>query len=65
MRLLALILAIVALPLGIFAWWGTSTAKGRAKYDEMDGLYPMGAGVLAGVLIVAAILLALIARRGR
>ena len=62
MKLLALILAVASLPLAYFAWWGTSTVAGRAKYDEMDGLIPMGAGLLAIVLIIASVVLATVAR---
>jgi hypothetical protein len=47
----------------VFAWWGTQTPAGRSKYDEMDGLYPMGAGVLAILLLMVAIVLWLIARK--
>ncbi|HLL89563.1 MAG TPA: hypothetical protein VK324_09685 [Tepidisphaeraceae bacterium] len=63
MKLLALILTLLAVPLGVFGWWGTSTAAGRAKYDEMDGLYPLRAGVLAIGLVVAAAVLFVVAGR--
>lgn len=61
MKLLAAILFVASAALGGFAWWGTQTPAGRRRYDEMDGLYPLGAGVGGGVLLVAAIVLGAIA----
>lgn len=63
MRLVVALLLLSAIGLGGFAWWGMSTAAGRARYDEMDGLYPFGAGVLAGFCVILALILAWIAAR--
>ena len=60
MKTLALILTVLSVPLAVFGYWGTSTADGRAKYDEMDGLYPTGAGLLAIILFGAAVTLVLL-----
>jgi hypothetical protein len=50
MRFAAVLLLLSSVALCAFAWWGTSTVVGRTRYDEMDGLYPLGAGLL-GVLL--------------
>ena len=60
MKIVALVLVVLSVPLAVFSYWGTSTAAGRAKYDEMDGLYPVGAGLVAALLIVAAVALGIV-----
>ena len=60
-RLVSGFLLLVAIALGGFSWWGTSTATGRARYDEMDGLYPVGAGLLASICVTLALVLAWLA----
>jgi len=63
MRTVACLALLASLALGSFAWWGTSTAAGRARFDEMDGIYPLGAGLLAALLIMLAFILGLIVIR--
>lgn len=63
MRIVACLALLASLALGAFAWWGTSTATGRARFDEMDGIYPLGAGLLAALLIVLAVFLGLMVIR--
>jgi hypothetical protein len=55
MRLVAALLLVTAAALGVFAWWGQYTVEGRTQYDEMDGLYPLGAGLLAVILVIVAL----------
>ncbi len=62
MKHLALIPILLAIPLAVFGWWGTFTATGHMAYDEMDGLYPAGAGVLAIILVIASAAASLVAR---
>ncbi|WP_207539476.1 hypothetical protein [Sabulicella rubraurantiaca] len=54
MRVVVALLLFFAVTLGVFAWWGLYTVAGRTRYDEMDGLYPLGAGLLAGFLVLVA-----------
>ena len=54
MRLVAAMLLLAAIACGAFAWWGTSTVAGRARYDEMDALYPVLAGALAVLFVLLA-----------
>ena len=65
MRFTAAPLLISAIALGAFAWWGQYTVAGRARYDEMDGLYPFGARLLAGCLVLVAFGLLWFASRQR
>ena len=62
MNTLAFILIIVAAVLGVFAWWGLATAGGRRQFDEMAGMIPFFAGVAAGVIGLAAMVVWAIAR---
>ena len=62
---LSAILAALALALAAFAWWGLYTASGAVAFDEMDGLIPFFAGVLAAMLAIgAAVVWSLGRRRG-
>ena len=54
MRIAVYIMLAGSIPLGAFAAWGLWTKAGRSRFDEMDGLYPLGAGVLSVILSVAA-----------
>ena len=54
MRRAALICLCLALLLAGLAWWGLSTPSGRQRFDEMDGMIPVAAGVLAALLAIAA-----------
>jgi hypothetical protein len=65
MRLTAALLIVTAIGLGAFAWWGQYTVEGRRQYDEMDGLYPFGAGLLAAILVVVALGFAWLGARRR
>lgn len=62
-RLVVLALVATAVPLILFAWWGQYTVAGHRAYDEMDGLYPFGAGALGLLLTLAAALAAWLATR--
>lgn len=62
-RWLVPLFVVAAVPLGIFAWWGQYTPAGRRAFDEMDGLYPLAAGVLTLLLTGAAALVGIWARR--
>lgn len=65
MKIIAIILVLTGLIGLVFAAWGIYTPAGRTKYDEMDGLYPIFAGLAGGLLIVIALVLAIIIlRRG-
>jgi hypothetical protein len=57
------LLFIAAAARGTFAFWGQYTVAGRTQYDEMDGLYPLGAGLPAGLMVIAALGVAWLARR--
>ena len=65
MRVLVHLCLAIAAGLAAFAYWGMWTVAGRTAYDEMDGLYPLGASILAGLLVVIALALHLFSRRRR
>ncbi|MES2710448.1 MAG: hypothetical protein V4653_02605 [Pseudomonadota bacterium] len=65
MRLAATLLFAGAIAFGVFAWWGHYTVMGRARYDEMDGIYPFAGGLLSGILALAALGCFLVAARRR
>ena len=54
MRRLPPLLLAVAAACFAFAYWGLATPQGRRAYDEMDGIIPAAAGLIAAVLVVAA-----------
>ncbi|MBL8698516.1 MAG: hypothetical protein JNK67_09090 [Alphaproteobacteria bacterium] len=58
-------LAAAAIGLAAFSWWGLFTVAGNRRFDEMDGLYPAGAGLLAAALLFASAVLVLLAWRRR
>ena len=59
MRKLIAASLVGAILLGGFAYWGLSTVAGRRRFDEMDGIIPAFAGLLAVMLGAAAVLLLL------
>ena len=59
MRYLPPLLLAVAASCLAFAYWGLATPAGRRAYDEMDGIIPAFAGMLAVMLGAAAALLLL------
>lgn len=63
MRAAVLLCLAVAAALTAFAFWGLETQAGRTAYDEMDGLYPLGAAMLAGLLTGGALVLNFLGRR--
>ena len=63
MQRIAKALLLLALGLGVFAWWGLSTSAGARAFDEMDGLIPFFAGVLGVALVICASLLWWFAKR--
>jgi len=65
MRQWALVLILGAAALGTFFYWGVYTAAGRHQFDEMAGIIPYSAGLLAFILATVATVLFLIAwKRG-
>ena len=63
LRIAACLCLAAALALAGFAWWGLETAGGRHSFDEMAGMIPFGAGVLATVLLLCAVVAGWMARR--
>lgn len=53
MRIITIMLIGVGFCLCIFGVWGYYTPGGRARFDEMDGLYPVFAEI-GGVILLAA-----------
>ena len=47
MRFAPALMLTIAVMLGAFSYWGMMTETGRNRFDEMDGLYPFYAGILA------------------
>lgn len=59
-------LVVVAVALAAFGWWGTGTAGGRRRFDEMAGIVPMLSLWAGGTLgVVAVVWLAVSALRNR
>ena len=58
---IAAVLALVSAAGFAFGVWGLYTDAGRRAFDEMDGLYPFFSLVGAGVLLIVAIILAVVA----
>ena len=57
MKTTAHILAAVAILLIGFGWWGVESGAGRARFDEMAGIIPFGAGIVGlGCLLLAGVL---------
>ncbi len=46
-RVLSTLFLALAAMLGVFGYWGLFTEAGRHSFDEMDGMYPFSAGLLA------------------
>ena len=59
MRLIVVLLCAASV-LFAFGGWGLWSAAGRRAFDEMDGLYPFFALVLAGVLLGVACVITLV-----
>ena len=59
-----MLLLTTALVLVAFAGWGLLTQSGNASFDEMDGMIPFAAALLAPLLCLAAGGVWLIGRRG-
>ena len=57
MKTTALFFLIAALLAGSFGYWGTHTKAGRMQYDEMAGIIPEFAQLLAFLFLIASILL--------
>lgn len=49
-KFIYLSLFIPALALSIFCYWGMFTSSGASNFDEMAGMVPIFAGVLAFIL---------------
>lgn len=60
MKLFAIFFYLLALCLGSFGYWGIFTTAGRQKYDEIAGLIPGIALLIAAVLLLVAIILSVI-----
>ncbi len=52
MRLVPALLLTIAATLATFSYWGLFTQAGQHAFDEMDGLYPFFAGILAVVALL-------------
>lgn len=63
MRLAGITTLVIALLLGAFCYWGMFTRAGNRRFDEMAGMIPMGAGLLGGVMFLAACVLLFLSRR--
>jgi Mg2+ and Co2+ transporter CorA len=63
MRTTSIISAIMSALLGMFSWWGINSVAGQHAYDEMAGIVPYFAGLLALILAVAAIVFFWASRR--
>ncbi|WP_422370135.1 hypothetical protein [Hoeflea sp.] len=63
MKLVAIILALLALAGMLFGWWGLETVSGRRQFDEMAGMIPLFVGVGSIVLLLIAGLLYFLAVR--
>jgi len=57
MRLLTALLLIASVLCVAFAYWGLKTTAGRAAFDEMAGMIPLGVGVLGIVFALGALVL--------
>lgn len=55
-------LLVAALGLAAFACWGMFTQSGARQFDEMAGMIPVFAGLVAGVFLLGAAGLGLAAR---
>jgi hypothetical protein len=64
LRIASRLCLAAALALTAFAWWGLETVSGRHSFDEMAGMIPFGAGVLAAVLLLCAGVAGWLSRRG-
>jgi len=60
LRTLANSLLAAGILLGSFYYWGLNTKSGRSRFDEMAGIIPMFAGLLACAAVVVAVVLYLI-----
>lgn len=64
MRTASFVCSVLAVGLAGLAWWGIFTVAGRHAYDEMAGIVPFGAGLLAAILAVCAMVAWWFGRRG-
>ena len=46
------VLLTLGLALAIFSWWGMFTQSGNRAFDEMAGMIPVAAGLVAGLLLL-------------
>ena len=60
MRTTANSLVLAGILLGSFYYWGLNTKSGRSRFDEMAGIIPMFAGLLACAAVAVAVILYLI-----
>jgi len=60
MKPLITLLSALAIPLGVFGYWGYFTYSGNKHFDEMDGLYPFFALLLSGFLFLIVLILIII-----
>ena len=57
MKMVAIVLALVAVAGMAFGWWGLETVSGRRHFDEMAGMIPFFAGVGSVILLLLAAIL--------
>ena len=61
-RVLSTLFLALAAMLGAFGYWGLFTEAGRHSFDEMDGMFPFYAGVLAIVFFLIFLVLRMLRR---
>lgn len=64
MKLVAIVLALLAVGGMVFGWWGLETVSGRRQFDEMAGIIPLLVGVGSMILLMAAGILYFLSGRG-
>ena len=57
MKMVAIVLALVAVAGMVFGWWGLETVSGRRHFDEMAGMIPLFASVGSIILLLLAAIL--------
>lgn len=61
-RVLSTLFLALAAILGAFGYWGLFTEGGRHAFDEMDGMFPFFAGILAILFFMIFLVLRMLRR---
>lgn len=61
-RVLSTLFLALAAMLGAFGYWGLLTEAGRHAFDEMDGIFPFYAGILAILFFLIFLVLRMLRR---